>query len=605
MITNLSATLHKLEQSDPIQNLLWLVQAQHEPVFWGIDSEFLMSGRINEPSDVHSIQFSDGTPQNTFFIDSADALKQWLYNHHRIKVLYGFVVLPDLGSMEEWLGKNCVSYRKRGSQTVGRIKYRSFDAAVYDTHPLLQGFGIRKLADAGDLINYPKLDKPEFLGKRRWENEAEYKQFVDYANSDAIITSRIVQWLYNNFNADPQRHASAGTLARDAFDLPKRLSQQKKTVILSPLEAIVKANCYAGRSEGFRVGYMPNSIYNDVASLYPCSLSVTHALEIVGVRPCNPSELSLDGLDTLDYGWMLGTFESKNDYWGIPLRGRNNFYATGTITGFFHTFDLMASKAKIKFISQAYKPVFQSSLLHSNFVKQTLDRVEGRLKGTDKMYAKAVLNSLTGKLGQSHPISTRSNFYAYSTVLAHSHAIMSQLFDRCTTEKLAMDTDSIFSYNNMAGKWLELDEGEYSIPIIISVVARGNLSFFRSKNYIMKTEDGFAVGRQGWVYFVEDFKKLHDGTLTELLTRQDIKHTLLTRTREALKMAKGRWRTKPVVLTLEKIKELLQADPKRERTTRDSYGLVMEHKSSPSHAWQYEDLLLTSDNPVGYPRSDR
>jgi hypothetical protein len=120
----------------------------------------------------------------------------------------------------------------------------------------------------------------------------------------------------------------------------------------------------------------------------------------------------------------------------------------------------------------------------------------------------------------------------------------------------------------------------------------------------MKTEKGYAIGRQGWVYPYEDLIKLHDGTLTELLTRQDIKHTLLTRQKEALKMAKGRWRTKPVVLTLDKIKELLKADPKRERTIRDSYGLVMEHKSSPSKAWRYEDLLLTTDNPIGYPKSD-
>jgi hypothetical protein len=602
MLSNLTVTLRKLEQSDPIQNLLWLVQAQREPTFWGFDSEFMMSGRINESSDVHSIQFSDGT--NTFFIDNADSLKQWLYNHHRVKVLYGFVVLPDLGSVEEWLGPDAVTYKMRGCQTLGRIKYRSFNAVVYDARPLLQSFGIHRLTDAGEIIGYPKLSKPDFLGLRKWQTEEERRNFIEYANADAVITSRIVQWLNDKFNADPQRHASAGTLARDAFDLPPRLPQQKKTVIRSPLEAIVKANCFAGRSEGFRCGYMANATYNDARSLYPCSLSVTHALEIANVRPCNPSELDLENLDTSDYGWMQGTFETRNDIWGLPLRGRNNFYATGAITGFYHTFELMAAKAKIKYVSQAFKPVFKTSPLHSTFVKQTLDRVEGRLKGADKMYAKAVLNSLTGKLGQSHPISRRSNFFSYSTVLAHSHAIMSQLFDRCTTEKLAMDTDSLFSFNNMSGKWFELDEGEYSIPIIMDVKGRGNLSFFRSKNYIMKTENDFVVGRHGWVYFYEDFLKLHDGTVTELLTRQDIKHTLLTRTKEALKMAKGRWRTKPVMLNLEKIKELLQADPKRERTTRDSYGLVMEHKSSPSHAWHYEDLLLTSDNPIGYPRSD-
>jgi hypothetical protein len=562
----------------------------------------MMSGRANEPSDVHSIQFSDGATENTFFIDSANDLKAWLYNHHRIKVFYGFVILPDLGSVEEWLPSGCVSYKMRGCQTIGKIRYRSFNATVYDSRPLLQSFGIRRLADAGDLIGYPKLDKPDFLGKRKWETEQEHETFIEYANADAVITSRVIKWLNDKFNADPQLHASAGTLARDAFDLPKRLPQQKKTVILSPLETIVKQNSFAGRSEGFRTGYMPNSVYNDVRSLYPCSLSVTHALEITSVRPCNPSELDLENLDTLNYGWLQGTFETKNDYWGLPLRGRNNFYATGTISGFFHTFDLIAAKAKIKYVSQAYKPIFKPSPLHSAFVSQTLDRVEGSLNGTDKMYAKAVLNALTGKLGQSHPISSRSNFFSYSTVLAHSHAVMSQLFDKCATEKLAMDTDSIFTYNNMAGKWLEFEEGEYDIPIIMDVKGRGSLSFFRSKNYIMKTENNDdIIGRHGWQYFYEDFLKLHDGTLTELTTRQDIKHTLMTRQKEALKMAKGRWRTKPVTLTLDKIKQLLKADFKRDRTFYDSYSLVMNKRSNPSRPWQYENLLLGSDNPIGYP----
>ena len=61
----------------------------------------------------------------------------------------------------------------------------------------------------------------------------------------------------------------------------------------------------------------------------------------------------------------------------------------------------------------------------------------------------------------------------------------------------------------------------------------------------------------------------------------DIKHTLMTRQHEALKMAKGRWRTKPVVLKLDKLKALLSADAKRKRETFDSYDLVMNHKSIP------------------------
>lgn len=200
--------------------------------------------------------------------------------------------MPDLGSIEEWI-PNSVTYRMRGSQTIGRICYRSFKAMAYDCRPLLQSFGIRKLADAGEIIGYPKLAKPDWLGLRKWKTEEERRQFLPYAEADAVITSRIVQWLSHNFDADPQKHASAGTLSGDLFQLPKRLQAQNHAVQLSPLEARVRQATFAGRSEGFRTGYMRNVVYNDVCSLYPVSMCVTHALEIAGAEPCRPEDLDV------------------------------------------------------------------------------------------------------------------------------------------------------------------------------------------------------------------------------------------------------------------------------------------------------------------------
>ncbi len=601
MLKNETSMATRLLSGDPLANLLFLAQRQR--TFWGFDSEFLASGRVNHPEDVHTIQFSDGT--NSVVLESADALKTWLYNHNRIQTVYGFVILPDLGSVEEWLGEGHVKIWTRGSQTVGRICYRSFKATVYDCRPLLQSFGVRRLADAGEIIGYPKLPKPDWLGLRKYETQEERQAFIKYAEADAVITSRIVQWLYHSFQADPQTHASAGTLARDIFNLPARLPRRKKTVQLSPLETLVRRSCFAGRSEGFRTGYMRNVFYNDVSSLYPLSICASHVLEIIGAEPCNPSNLNAENpLESLNYGWLEGTFQTENDLWGVPLRGKNNFYATGTITGFYHTLDLVAAKAKTLHVAHAYKPIFKKTPIHDKFVKLTLDRIEGRLKGTEKMFAKAVLNSLSGKLGQSHPISRTSNFYAYASLLAHSHAVMSRLFDKCDSV-LAMDTDSVFSFSNMSKKWFELNEGENSMPVIMDVKGEGDLSFFRSKNYILKTkEDSYVFGRHGWVYWLEDFLKLNDGRITELQTRQDIKATLLTRVKEAQELAKGRWRTKPVTLSLEKLKDLLKADTKRKRTEYDSYGLVMAKHSEPSRAWNYDELMLETENTIGYPKRE-
>jgi hypothetical protein len=578
------------------------------PSFWALDSEFLMSGRAKAPEDVHSVQFSNGDVENTVMLENAEDLKDWLNAHAFIKDVYAFVALPDIASIEEWLGKKCVSYHFRGVQLIGYVKYRNAKFHVYDARPLLQNFGLRRLEDCGRVVGFPKLKKPEWLGLRAWCNQAEHEAFVEYAKADAIITSRIVKWLFDNFGANPKLHASAGSLAAFEFAFPKRLNRVKGLgVVLSPLERMVKNSSYAGRSEGFTVGYTPNVTYNDVRSLYPCSIVATRALQIVGAVECRSSDLALAKHDC--FGWVEGVFEVPNSRWdGLPLRGVNNFYAVGVISGFFHTFDLAASHARPLAVSHAYKPVFSSDSFdlarHNRYACMLIKRLERRLNPNENMLAKAVLNATYGKLGASHPISQKSNFFAYSTILAHSHFVMSRLFDSCPSDVLAMDTDSIFSHADMSGQHFELTDGEHTIPISMDAKGCGDLAFFRSKNYILKSHDGseFVVGRHGWMYFYEDFLKLFDGSVKELLTRADIKHTLLTRQKEALKMAKGRWRTKPVRLDLAKIKALLNADKKRRRDTYDSYGLVMNRQNCDSKAWCFEDLTaMKSENPLNFP----
>ena len=567
---------------------------------WGFDSEFLASGRAHAPEDVHTIQFSNG--DTTVVLEDSTSLKTWLSNHRNIKTLYGFVILPDMGSIEEWLGK--VEIRKRGVQHIGKIRYGSTRINVYDTQPMANSFGFHRLGDVGDFFGIPKHPKPEWLGLRAPQTESERQQFLAYAKQDAIITAKFASWLVNVVKTDPAKYTSAGTLVKEYFRLPKRL--HGRPIQLSPLEAMVKKATFAGRSEGFRTGFISNVTYNDVSSLYPCSIVASQCLRICGIEPCKPSEISITtDLNDLRYGWIEGVFSTENDLWGIPLRGKNNFYACGSqIYGVYHSFDISASKAKILHVLRAWKPIFRESDFYTRKYAELLAyRLEKPLDAEAKYFTKSILNSLSGKLGQAKPkIASTSNFYAYNTLLAHSHLTMSLLFDKCPSEVLAMDTDSIFSYSDMSGKWFEVTDGEYTIPINIGVKGRGDLTFFRSKRYILKGKET-VFGAHGWRYFLEDYLKMFNGDITELTTRMDIKHTLMTRTREALKMAKGRWRTKPMTLDLEKLKELLTADVKRKRATYDSYQLVMEHKSIPSEAWNYEELLSMEQNPLEFPKS--
>jgi hypothetical protein len=578
------------------------VYMEHTPnrCCWAFDSEFLASGRTNAPEDVHTIQFSDG--DTSVVLENDIELKEWLANHRNIKTLYGFVVLPDLGSVEEWLGADNVQIRKRGTQTIGRICYGSTKMNVYDVQPLAQSFGFHRLTDIGDFFKTPKLPKPAWLGLRRWQTQSEREAFLEYARVDAVITAKFATWLITHIKADPARYTSAGTLVKDYFKLPKRL--HGRPIKLSPLEAMVKKATFAGRSEGFRTGFIPNVTYNDVSSLYPCCVVASQCLRIAGAEPCAPSEIIVSpDLNDLRYGWLEGVFETKNDLWGLPLRGKNNFYAVGNqIYGIYHTFDIAAAKAKVLHVLRAWKPIFRERDFYTHKYAELLTmRIDKPLDAESKAYTKAILNALSGKLGQAKPIAATSNFYAYNTLLAHSHLVMSLLFDRCPSEVLAMDTDSIFSHCDMTGKWFDVTDGQFTIPIKTGVKGRGDLAFFRSKRYILKGETTI-FGAHGWRYFLEDYLKMFNGDVTDLTTRIDIKHTLLTRQKEALKMAKGRWRTKPTTLDLAKLKQLLTADPKRNRETYDSYPLVMERRSIPSQAWNYEELLNSNENPLEYPR---
>jgi hypothetical protein len=581
-------------------------------VFWSFDSEFLQSGRANRPEDTSSCQFSNG--DKVFVIESAGELKTWLDNHHHVKRMYSFVLLPELGSLISWLGKDHVTAKYVGAQLQARVTYRGFNCWFYDTRPLLNSFGLYKLEDCGRCVGIAKLDRPTWLGLRHAQSELEHQEFVKYAGQDAVITSKIARWLYENFGIDAARVATSGTWSKHEFRLPKRLELRKKTAIVPPLERMIKNVCYAGRSECFVNGFTENVVYNDCKSLYPTSIAATRALQILGAEPCMLDEVVVG--DDKRFGWLEGSFEANNDLWGLPLRGKNNFYATGIVSGLYHSFDLAAAKARPLFIARAFKPVFSDdTAMHDKYTGLLLRRLEGQMNNIEKMGAKALLNSTYGKLGQAIPVvAPTSNFFAFSTILAHSHFTMSRLFDRCHAAIVGTDTDSIFSTSDMAGKHFELTDGENGIPIILDVKGRGDLVYFRSKNYILLTKeqqsqlrraeriDSVVFGRHGWQYFKEDFFKLFDGTVTELHTRRDIKHTLATREKDALQLEIGRWRTRPETLDLARLKELLRADTKRKRATYDSYDLVMQRKSSESRAWSMNGIIEMQDDMLAYPR---
>jgi hypothetical protein len=563
----------------------------------GFDSEFLPTGHSGDPATVHSIQFSDGNSEH-YFIESQDELKRWLHNRHRtLKEIFGFNFLCDLGAIREWLPDGCVQVVPYRGKLVGKIKFSSCKIKAYDTMPLLVNFGLRRLADVGDVVGMPKLDKPDFLGLRKWETPAEYESFKRYALADAVITARAAKWLIEENGCDPRVHASAGSLAADFFQFPKRHKREHGRIQMPPIERAIAQSTSAGRNEMFVTGYTKHAFYNDVKSLYPCSIFATHALTISGVQPCEPDELMINqDLNESRFGWLVGCFETKNPMWGLPIVARQVTYVVGKVTGMFHTFDLAAAKAKALWVAKAYRPTYdrERQPIQQRFDDMLLKRIEGKLNERESRYAKAVLNSTYGKLGQSHPEALTTNYPAFSTILAHSHLIMSTLFDKCPTPILGMDTDSIFSATDMTGKYGDLTDGELSLPIILEVKGKGELASFRAKTYMMR-EKGKPIrvyGRHAWHYFLEDYFKLWENSDFPFTTRIDVKHTLKTKQKAALQLPLGFWSAKPVELTHDKVSGLLQADVKRARQTYDSFSLFQQRKSISSEAYVLDDILL-------------
>jgi hypothetical protein len=625
-------------------------------VYWALDSEFMMSGRKGNANDVHSIQFSNGV--DSTFIENRWQLRRFFQRHPWITKMYAFSLDVEVGSLRAMLGESyethaqanklgAIKFYRLGNRKICEIKFHElgFHCFIYDIQQLCHNLGFRSLKQLGKYLGFPKDERPDWLGVRKWQTPEEKEIFVKYAVRDAEITSRAARMLNETWKIDPEKYASAGTIAKKEFCFPERLriskeeegEEEKKRLLNIQLpfdgvrvgvvkipyleDRVRRIATFGGRSECFRIGFMKDVYYNDVKSLYPASMLATRCLQITGATECELSELDVTGVKAPDkYGWIDGYFSTDNDLWGLPKRDKNNLYMTGKFGGLYHTFDLAAAKAKVIYAHHCYRPVWNpNAKYHEKLAEMFFNRLSGKLSKEDSIYAKAIMNSSSGKLGQgtswgmrgmrkgkngnpSYPATT-SNFFAYNTLLAHSHFTMSRLYDLFTAigaPILYTDTDSIMTTRDLSGTHFHYSDGVRDIPITLDIKAHGDLSLFRSKRYILDTSvdadgysrDGFAA--HGWRYGRESFLALRNGNVKSLDTRIQIKSTPHTRNKEALKMELGRWRNKQVTLTLEDITRLLSADTKRNRGKNredyDSYQLVSEGKSINSKSWTSESI---------------
>lgn len=460
------------------------------------------------------------------------------------------------------------------------------------------------------------------FGERLPETEDEWLWFDQRVRSDARLTSVAAEFLYDvllpKFIPEPKplRYYSWGTASRVFFDFPQMCVRMGKTVYVKTIHRNIRdLSTFAGRSESFSIGAIPPSYYLDITSLYPLCAVATDAYRIIDAVPMTRSELNAITKpdDYYPYCWLHGTFESDNDLWGLPERGKERkFYLTGRLSGRLrHSLDLQAAKAKIISLDYGYKPVFTDDRkLHDQYAELTLKRIEGRIQDQiERMGTKEILNSSTGAVGANRPQpTTTSNFPAYSTIVAEGHLIASRVLDFIPKPIHYMDTDSGFGSSKREGRVFDITDlnGQWTIPVNLGVKGYGeHPKVFRSKHYYLDPENyglhAVQIEYKDWFNIVASLPE------TATVHRQ-VRGTYRTRSAKGKELEVGRWYHEKTVWGLPELTNAFRADVKRVRETYDPYGLARDGKWVGSRSLtvpEFHDLTVNEDNETLIARVEK
>jgi len=127
--------------------------------------------------------------------------------------------------------------------------------------------------ELGKIVNIQKLPHPEFLGKRKPENNKERVELINYNKQDCEITYRFSLWMQDQINS--MGGELKITLASTSMDLWRRKYQSnvivKEDFIIKDKDIKNKIfnAYYGGRTECLKRGYFEDLYYYDFNSLYP------------------------------------------------------------------------------------------------------------------------------------------------------------------------------------------------------------------------------------------------------------------------------------------------------------------------------------------------
>jgi hypothetical protein len=377
----------------------------------------------------------------------------------------------------------------------GKLQQGKHCWTIYDLRNIFTNWSLAKM---GKFLDIQKLEKPEYLGKRRPETEAEKFYFQRYAMRDAEIGYEAGIWLLRKFG---RLNVSLPALAFNYFNRKHKslgLYMNAEPELAQKLRLAYKG----GRCESWIRGTPDRKIFAyDVVSLYPSvMLEKPFPIGKNGLQEKSNIDLSHDGI-------ALCTIKQDAE---IPFLCTKTICSDGFIrllfpNGIFQSwftypelrYFSVKRLGKILSVEKAYETK-GSKFYFKDFITEFFD-----LKQNDKEHAdfwKLCMNSLYGKFAQdAHspeleikadssivaselPISKRRNFLTNILVSAYITAFsrikMYNYYEQIGAENLVYtDTDSIHSFKPLSKVGKGLGEIDFKVE--------GIGTYLRSKFYIL------------------------------------------------------------------------------------------------------------------------
>jgi len=261
-------------------------------------------------------------------------------------------------------------------------------------------YALMSVKQLGDVIQCPKLEHPECLGKEPQTDE-ELKIMIRYNLRDSEISCKALTFFYNEFEklgASPRLTLSstAMSLFRNKY-LKNEYHRHDIDVLREQFNGY-----YGGRTEAFARGTFENYNYYDFCSLYPSVM--------LGEFP-DPNTLRINKKNTDEY---IQNYEGMSkvdiycpymDYPLLPVRHNNKLlFPTGNFTGYYTHVELRQA-VKLGYVLKKVHKCFYYTGKCKPFAEYIKDMYAIRRGYKDKKspvekVVKILMNGLYGKFGQ-------------------------------------------------------------------------------------------------------------------------------------------------------------------------------------------------------------